>query len=243
MIRATVPCSLMLLVAVLSLTGCAGKKQVEANTKINNWLATQSVQGAPVVYEVQPPDVIKVVAPKISEIDGQEVSVRPDGKVDFNLIGEVYVAGKTPEQIAEEIRRVAARYYDPENLDVSVQITEFKSKMIYIFGQVEDPGPKPYTGRDTILHVLADARLNERAWPQRIVIVRPHDDPTVKQKVTVDLKEMYETGQTSHNFLLENGDVVYVPPSPMAVLGITFNKLLFPIRPLANIASFATGGI
>lgn len=225
-------------------SGCAGKsKQAEANTSLNHWLATQGTQGAPIVYEVQPPDVIKIIAPNIKELDGQEMSVLPDGKVDFNLVGELYVAGKTPEQIAAELRRLAARYYSSENLDISVQITEFKSKMIYVFGQVEVPGPKPYTGRDTVLQVLADARLNTIAWPERIIIVRPHDDPSVRQKVTVDVRQMYETGQTSQNFMLENGDVVYVPPTPLAQFNITFNRLLFPVRPLANLASFATGGI
>lgn len=235
---------LLALVATLS-GGCAGKsKQAKANTSLNNWLATQAAAaGAPLVYEVQPPDVIKVIAPQIKELDGQEVSVLPDGKVDFNLVGELHVAGRTPEQIAADLRRLASRYYSADNLDISVQITEFKSKMIYVFGQVEDPGPKPYTGRDTVLQVLADARLNQIAWPERVIIVRPHEDRNVKQKVTVDLRQMYETGETDQNFMLENGDVVYVPPTPLAQFNITFNRLLFPVRPLANLASFATGGI
>src|SRR5688500_7302159 len=111
---------LLLLVAGPS-SGCAGKsKQAKANTSLNNWLASQAGQGAPVVYEVQPPDVIKVIAPKITELDGQEVSVLPDGKVDFNLVGELHVAGRTPEQIAADLRRLAARYYSTENLDISV---------------------------------------------------------------------------------------------------------------------------
>lgn len=236
--------SLLLLLVAASGTGCAGKsKQAKANNSLNNWLATHASPGAPLVYEVQPPDVIKVVAPRIKELDGVEMSVRPDGRVDFNLVGELYVAGKTSDQIAADLRRLASRYYSGESLDISVQITEFKSKMIYVFGQVEDPGPKPYTGNDTVLHVLADARLNTIAWPERIIVVRPHDDPSVKQKVTVDVKQMYETGQVNQNFVLENGDVVYVPPTPLAQFNITFNRLLFPVRPLANIASFATGGI
>jgi polysaccharide export outer membrane protein len=236
--------SLLLVLAAGVSGGCAGKGgQAKANTSLNNWLATQAAQGAPVVYEVQPPDVIRIIAPGIKELHEQETAVLPDGTVDLNLIGLVRVAGKTPEQIAIELRRLASRYYDAENLDISVQITEFRSKMIYVFGQVEDPGPRPYTGRDTVLQILADARLNQIAWPERIIVVRPHDDPTVRQKVTVDLRQMYETGSVDHNFMLEDGDVVYVPPTPLAQFNITFNRLLFPVRPLTNLASFATGGI
>jgi len=63
-----------------------------------------------------------------------------------------------------------------------VQVTEFKSKVVYVFGQVDEPGTKPFTGRDTLLDMLGQARLNENAWPQKIVIVRPNEDPSIKQK-------------------------------------------------------------
>ena len=44
---------------------------------------------------------------------------------------------------------------------MSVQVVEFKSRVFYVMGQVVVPGIKPYTGTDTIVKVIADAKLNE----------------------------------------------------------------------------------
>jgi polysaccharide export outer membrane protein len=170
------------------------------------------------------------------------VTVRPDGKISLNLVGEVDAADRTPEQIAAEIRQRVRKFYDKERLDVSVQVAEFKSRVVYVFGQVDEPGTKPFTGRDTVLHVLAEARLNQEAWPEKIVVVRPNEDPNVKQRVTVDVKRMWETGELDQNFVLEEGDVVYVPPSPLAQVNRTFDRLLSPIRPTLGIFSWVRFG-
>jgi protein involved in polysaccharide export with SLBB domain len=121
---------------------------------------------------------------------------------------------------------------------------EFKSKVLYVFGQVDEPGVKPFTGHETVLNLVAEARLNQYAWPQKIVIVRPNDDPTVRQKVTVDIKEMFQTGNTTNDFVLEEGDLIYVPPSPLAQVSLTFKKLMGPIQPTLGLATMvATGGV
>ena len=130
-------------------------------------------------------------------------------------------------------------------------VIEFKSKVVYVFGQVDEPGIKPFTGRDTLLDMLGQARLNENAWPQKIVIVRPNDDPDIKQKVTVDVKTMWQTGDVKDNFMLEEGDVIYVPPSPLAQANTTFTRLLSPLRGTLELigtavrfgATGGTGGI
>jgi hypothetical protein len=48
--------------------------------------------------------------------------------------------------------------------------------------------------------------------------------------VTVDVKLMWQTGDVKENFMLEEGDVIYVPPSPLAQTNTTFNRLLSPLR-------------
>src|SRR5450432_744144 len=50
-------------------------------------------------YVIDPPDEIILRAPAIKELDGNKHTVRPDGKISFNLIGEVKVAGLTPSQV------------------------------------------------------------------------------------------------------------------------------------------------
>ena len=40
---------------------------------------------------------------------------------------------------------------------------------------------------------------------------------------------MWQTGDVKDNFMLEEGDVIYVPPSPLAQANTTFNRLLSPL--------------
>lgn len=233
------------------LMGCAGGGNTPAPTiaeqegksaPINAWLAAQAVDLPSTVYRVAPPDKLRFVAPRVKEIDGQAVVVRSDGNISLNLIGQLKVSGLTPAEISELVVQRLSQYYKADSIDVSVQVAEFKSRVYYVMGQVLVPGIKPYTGTDTILKVLSDAKLNEKAWPQRVVIVRPNDDVNVKQRVTVNLKEMYEKGETRQNFLIEAGDVVYIPPSPVAEVAATFKKVLFPIIPATNIGSMVLRG-
>ena len=222
----------IILVVALTLigAGCASKKAAVANDQINQWLAGRQTAELPVDYRVQSPDELLIQAPRISELKNEKVTVRPDGKITLNLLGDVMVADLTPAQIAQKLRQLALKYYEKDAADIFVQVTEFKSKVVYVFGQVDEPGIKPFTGRDTLLDMLGQARLNENAWPQKIVIVRPNEDPSIKQKVTVDVKLMWQTGDVKDNFMLEEGDVIYVPPSPLAQTNTTFNRLLSPLR-------------
>jgi polysaccharide export outer membrane protein len=218
------------------------KDQQGANLKLNAWLQQQQLDVPTAVYRLASPDKIKIVAPGVKEIDGEQAVVRSDGKVGLNLIGEVNAGGKTPAEVSEAISEKLTKFYKADTIDVSVQVLEFKSQHYYVFGQVIEPGIKAYTGRDTVLRVLADAKLNEKAWPEKVVIVRPNEDVSVHQRVTVDLKEMYENGTNKQNFLIEAGDVVFVPPSPLAQIDDTFRKLITPIIPATQLGEIVRAG-
>jgi polysaccharide export outer membrane protein len=255
------------LATVLPLTGCSANKSAptantqgtdattqptpaptnvarkQKNAQLNKWLADVDVAVPPSTYRVDPPDVIKITAPAVKEVDQTSARIRTDGKISLNLLGDVYVAGMSPSEIAEDLTSRLGKFYNKETIFVSVEVTEFASKKYYVFGQVNSPGVKSYTGRDTVIKVLAEAALNDDAWPQKVVLIRPNEDPNVRQKVTIDLKQMYLDGKTDQNFLLEEGDLVFVPPSPLAELRIQMTKLLTPIMPVADFAMMAyTGG-
>jgi protein involved in polysaccharide export with SLBB domain len=224
--------------------GCSSSKKpkpLEGNQKINQWLTEQHVLLPERPYELQPPDQIKIIAPNIKELDQQEHIIRPDGRITLALFGDVLAAGKTTDQLARDLRELASTMYTAKAIDIEVQVVEYKSKVIYVFGQVDAPGVKAFTGRDTLVAVLAAARLNDDAWPQKVVVVRPDDSPSVKHKITVDLKHMFETGELAQNYLLEDGDLIYVPPSPLAQVNATFKKVVTPLVPSLNLLTLVGG--
>ena len=70
------------------------------------------------------------------------------------------------------------------------------------------------------------------AWIERIQVIRPSSDKNVKPKVfEVNFDRLMAHGDTSKNVLLQEGDIIYVPPT---VLGWMALKIEEAIRPIAR---------
>jgi protein involved in polysaccharide export with SLBB domain len=121
-------------------------------------------------YRILPPDLITITSIQVPEINGFQSQVRPDGKINVPLLGEIYVADKTPKEVEEAVKEAAKKYYD--EVDASVQIAGYNSRKFYVFGEVSRPGAIRWTGCDTLLDVLASAQPNPLAWPERIIVIR-----------------------------------------------------------------------
>lgn len=179
-------------------------------------------------YRVAPPDKLQIRAPGIKELDQFVTTIRPDGKISVNLLNEVYVANKTPEEISQLLTQAATKYYN--NVQVKVEVSEYASKFYEVFGTaVRDAGRKPYTGRNTVISALAAAGFNEDAWPQQVSISRPAKNGQPRATAIIDMKQMYMTGDTRQNYLLEEGDIVFVPDSPLAAWNKNTTKILGPL--------------
>lgn len=179
-------------------------------------------------YRVAPPDKLMLRAPGIKELDSYVTQIRPDGKISVNLLGEIYVANKTPEELNKILTEAASKYYN--NVEVKVEVAEYASKFYQVFGTaVRDGGKKPYTGRNTVISALASAGFNEDAWPQQVSISRPAKNGQPRATAIIDMKKMYMTGDTTQNYLLEENDIVYVPNSPLAQWEKDTRKILGPL--------------
>ncbi len=118
----------------------------------------------------------------------------------------------------------------PAKQPVDIRSVAYRSKWIYVLGEVYLPGPKVYTGRDTMLHAVAEAQLNAMAWKQRIQVIRPSSDENVKAKIfEVDYDRMVAHGDTSKDVLLQEGDIIYVPPTILAAIGQVIEEFARPI--------------
>jgi polysaccharide export outer membrane protein len=184
-------------------------------------------------YTVNPPDTIAFHAPGAGEIDGVVQRVRSDGKVALRLLGEVHVAGLTTQEIAEKIKAQLSRYYiEP---DVVVEVAGFRSQQYFVFGEVYRPGPKPFTGRDTLIKALAAAQPTFLAWRSQIRLVRPDPDTSESKVIIIDLDKMVRNGDTEQNVLLQPGDIIEVPPTPLAWIGHRVRELLYPVAPALRV--------
>jgi hypothetical protein len=96
---------------------------------------------------------------------------------------------------------------------------------------------KIYTGRDSVLTAVSEAHISVTAWEQRTRVIRPSRDPNVKPKIfKVNYKRMIARGDASKDVLLQEGDIIYIPPTILAAIAM---KLEEAIRPLARAFSGA----
>jgi polysaccharide export outer membrane protein len=182
-------------------------------------------------YILEPPDEIEIHCAQVPEVDQQRQRIRPDGAVSFEGIGEVEAAGKTPGQLADMLKEKVAKLYSVMgDHPVDVRIVGYGSKVFYVMGQVARPGPLNYTGRDTVLTALAATQPSPTAWKSRIQVVRPAATEDVPPRIfEMDLNKAMIHGDTSKDVLLQEGDIVYVPPTIPAAIAMVLEEFITPI--------------
>jgi polysaccharide export outer membrane protein len=183
-------------------------------------------------YILQPPDEIEVHCIKAPEINLQRQQIRPDGKVSYEAVGEIQAAGKTCTQVAEVLReKIIELYKLSGDSPIDIRVVAFRSKRYYVLGQVATPGAQVYSGRDTVLSAIALAGSpTVLAWQERIQVIRPSHDPNTKPKIfEINFDRMSAHGDITKNVLLEEGDVIYVPPTILAAAAMKIEEFIRPI--------------
>jgi polysaccharide export outer membrane protein len=136
------------------------------------------------------------------------LSVLPDGKIAYPLIGELAAAGKTVAELKKEIEQKLARYIsDPV---VTVEVRQMNSLHIYVLGRVNAPGRVVLTSNVNVLQALAIAGgPTAYANRSRIRIFRQEGGKTVI--IPFDYDDVTAGKNLGSNILLKRGDVVFVP--------------------------------
>jgi len=227
--RSTVAITLLVSLLSFCLAGCGAYKGNPNDIKAFTKPYQQNVTAED--YVLQPPDEIEVHCTKIPELHLQTQQIRPDGKISFEGIGEIEVAGKTVGEVTDILeRKVSELYKLADNHPIDVRVAKSDSKVYYVLGQVVHPGPKPYTGRDTVLSAVSGAIPNPMAWEERIIVVRPSEKEGVEpRRFNINYYRMVELGDTRLNVLLKEGDVVYVPPTILGSAGLVLSEFIAPI--------------
>jgi len=219
--------AIVLTVALLHFPGCFSARPSDIQAFTKPYQVAVNADN----YILQPPDEIEINCQKVPEINQQRQQIRPDGRITLEAFGEIEVAGKTPAQVAEILKgKAAATYTLPGNNPINVKVLVFRSHYYYVVGEVVRPGPKPYTGRDTTLQAITDASLQVTAWKDQIQVIRPSADPEQRPRIfRLDMKKMLTRGDTSHDVLLQEGDIIYVPPTILAAVAEVIAEFARPI--------------
>lgn len=191
-----------------------------------------------------PPDEVTVFCTRVPEIHLQSQAIRPDGKISFEAIGEIYVAGKTPAEVAKLLaQKTESLYTLPGDHPIDVRLTVNRSKFFYVLGQVRAGGPKQYTGKDTVMSALAGSTPDATAWEARIQVIRPSHIPSVPPRIfEVNYDDMRIRGELYKDVMLQEGDILYVPPTPLAKIAMVLEEFLRPVARAFQTQYYMSGG-
>lgn len=165
-------------------------------------------------YVVNPGDILNVTVwdhPELTIPAGSDRSpsesgnwVHSDGTIFYPYVGQVTVAGLRVTEIRDILRERLAEYIESPQVDVTV--AAFRSKRVYITGEVKLPGTQPITNVPlTLLEAVSKAGgLTENAdWTQVTLTRNGH----TRQ---FSLRDVYLRGNTRENVLLRAEDIVHV---------------------------------
>ena len=192
----------------------------------NNFLTT---------YRLGPEDVISVTIFGQDRYSRMGITIPPHGRISYPLIPEgIIVAGKTTEQVQEEIRKRLDEYIiDPQ---VTVQLDKAVSAIYSVVGDVAQPGVRTMTRRYSITEALAMAGgVLDTGDKSKVFILRQQADGTVKP-ILVNVKEI-ERGRAKEMAFLVPGDQVLVPGNRLKKVREVMNLL-----PVLSFARVFTGG-
>lgn len=118
-----------------------------------------------------PGDVIEVKVFRVDNMSGAQ-TIDASGRIKVPLIGAVTAAGKTADQLEQEIASVLGAQYlqDP---DVQVLLKTPVTRLVTVDGSVVQPGLYPVTGELSLLQTIALARgTAQGANIHRVVVFR-----------------------------------------------------------------------
>ena len=159
---------------------------------------------------LQPGDVLQVKFLYWPELNEEKQSIRPDGMISLQLVGDVQAQGRTPDELRTNLLDIYQdKLIEPE---ISVVVNALDSHRVYVSGEVPNPGLVMINGRLTALEAIMQAGgfLKESAKKRTVVVVRQRDGRQFS--TTLDLRKALEEPE-SDPFLLEPYDIVFVPPT------------------------------
>lgn len=186
-------------------------------------------------YRLGPEDVISVNVFDLPKYSKSGITIPPDGKIDYYLVrGGIHVAGKTTQQVADEIARHLDEYIiDPK---VNVSLDKAMSARYGVLGDVAQPGVRIMTRRVSVYEALAEAGGVLRTGDKKKVTVLRWTADRRLDPLTIDVAAI-EKGKAPDSYFLRPGDQIFVPGNRWKTVDAIMKAL-----PVISFARIFTGG-
>jgi len=182
--------------------------------------------GDAVVFYLEPSLLVQPGLEQLALLTNpQQVGI--DGTIHIPYVGNVPVLGLTERELQDLVTQQLQGLYDV-GIPVTARIVN-QGKAFYVFGEALYKGRIPMVKGDlTMLEAIATVGTTPLANIGRIHLVRPDaQNPLV---VEVNFREMVLTGNTTYNIVLQDNDILFVPPTFIGLLTRFIEKLLAPLN-------------
>jgi polysaccharide biosynthesis/export protein len=156
-------------------------------------------------YKLAIGDKLRVEVYKDAQLS-QSLQVRPDGKITLPLVGDVNAAGLTSLELRDQLATALREYVT--NPVVTVIVVETVPPLVYVMGEVTNPGSIPLNGPMSVLQALAMAGgFREFANTKDIRVLRRSARGV--QTIAFNYKTAVKGDGTP--VMLQPGDTIIVP--------------------------------
>lgn len=216
--------------------GCAGQPALPSPPAA----AAPAPAGPPPEYQLGRGDVVEAKF-FTNERFNETVTVRPDGRITLERVGDIYAAGMTPTALDSLITTAyASILHDPE---VTVFVRQVGGDRVYVLGEVNAPGGYPVVRDMTVLQSIAAAGGTRRgARLGSVVVLREGAEDGV---LLLDLEKYLANGNgrpLSADLQVQPHDIVYVPKTTFHSFNdymvALWDGSLRPVELLLNAAAF-----
>jgi len=177
---------------LLLLSGCAHR--------------TAKVDNTDQPYRIGREDVLDVAVWRDADLS-RTLPVRPDGFISLPMVGEVRAEGRTPNELADELREALKAYVQEPR--VTVIVREVNSSRVFITGEVANPGAYPLRGRVSIIQAIALAGgFTDFADRDGIVVLRRSSQDG--KYIPVSYSDLVEEPEKFEPLILRPGDTIIV---------------------------------
>lgn len=153
-------------------------------------------------------DILLIRVWRDAEVSGQ-VTVRPDGKITLQLLGELQAAGLTPEALTQVIYDgINSKVKQVDKSEVTVTVLQVNSRKYFIQGEIYRPGAYPLLIPTSVLEAIGNAGgFKEFANEKKILIIQKSSGT----QLHFNYKEVIHGKKMDQNIQLQPGDQIIVP--------------------------------
>lgn len=214
--------------SVLFLLHCAARTPIEAP----QYPAQELPSFDSLPYKLQVGDRLAIRFWAVPEFD-QEVVVRPDGKISLPYVDAVEAAGRSPEELDDQLTELYAA--ELKNPAITVVVEQAMANRVFVGGEVQQQGPVPIFGQLTLVQALQEAGgLLVSARRQQVLVIRttPSGERLAR---SIDIRPILSGQNPQLDVPLQTADIVFVPRTRINNVNLFVEQYLnrlIPIGPL-----------